>query len=330
MRKITKRDMAILGGFLVVVVVVCALVIVRQVGGVGVGASSEGEQIILASRPEVDLSAELAPRRGLRRTGEIADPKLFQESPGSFIAAVGSLQASTGSAPAEAENSVPDGVSGNAPMGTGPGPIGEDPVSAMVQGPGEVSVYIAGLAGPTGDLSALVVHRDTGHTRWVAAGQHAFGYAVSMVTTKGVVLQKDGHQYVLELGEGRGKSEAAAQPSVSSAPPQTERPAQEADEEPPSAAQSDVDRIVGSWRASVGGMNINFSFRRGGSGSVTMSQMPQPMDFRWSIVSPGTLRMEVTFGGMTNADNASYRFENGGNTLVLSSGQMPGELRLTR
>lgn len=333
MRKINKRDIAILGSFMVVVVVACGFMIARQVGGSGSSLEAKGEQILLSGRPEVDLTAVLAPQRGLTTTGEIADPRVFQEDPVGFIAAVGAMQAASdaGAGPMSGggPSAGPQGPGGG-PMGPDPamGPMG-DPVADMVQGEGEVSVYIAGLAGPSGDLAALIVHKDTGRTLWVSTGQQAFGYSVSMVTNKGAVLQRNGHQFILELGQGR----ADAKPSTPSRSRPTAAPEQAAEEAPaeePSDAKSEEDKLVGAWSASVQGMNISVNFRRGGSGTMNVGQMPQPMDFRWRVVSPGTLRMEVSFGGMENADNATYRFENDGRVLILSSGSMPGELRLTR
>ena len=157
-------------------------------GGSGSSLEAKGEQILLSGRPKVDLTAVLAPQRGLTTTGEIADPRVFQEDPVGFIAAVGAMQAASdaGAGPMSGggQSAGPQGPGGG-PMGPDPamGPMG-DPVADMVQGEGEVSVYIAGLAGPSGDLAALIVHKDTGRTLWVSTGQQAFGYSVSMVTNR--------------------------------------------------------------------------------------------------------------------------------------------------
>jgi hypothetical protein len=197
----------------------------------------------------------------------------------------------------------------------------------MVSGPGEVTVYIAGLAGPSEDLAALVVHRQTGRTRWVSSGQHAFGYSIDVVTTKGAVLEKDGHRYVLELGEGRDGAQTTGSRSRESqiaSGPQVEEQAVS------SGDQSEEQKLAGRWTGDVQGMNFTFTFRPGGTGTMNMSQMPQPMDFSYTINSPGNMTIEMSMGGMTNSDQVRYRFENGGNTLVLAGSRMPGELRLNK
>ena len=289
-------------------------------GGSGSSLEAKGEQILLSGRPEVDLTAVLAPQRGLTTTGEIADPRVFQEDPVGFIAAVGAMQAASdaGAGPMSGggQSAGPQGPGGG-PMGPDPamGPMG-DPVADMVQGEGEVSVYIAGLAGPSGDLAALIVHKDTGRTLWVSTGQQAFGYSVSMVTNKGAVLQRNGHQFILELGQAADAKlrhpRRAGYRSAGTA-------AEEALAEEPGREERE-DGFVGARRPPCREHRVNSG---AAVGHDERGSMPQPMDFR-RVVSPGTCGWKSALAAWENADNATYRSENDGRVLNPLQAAAPG------
>jgi len=322
--RLTKRDAAILGVFLVVVAAVCVVAVKRQVSS---AASDSGDTVVLAS---ADVGAEtgtaLTPTSGLQQIfGAIADPQAFRKgavqaggagSRGGVTLGPRSTAASAGSH-ASGGASAPTGSGG--PSGSFRGPSGSGgPGSAS----GVITVYIAALAGRGEDLSALMVQRDTGNTRWVPVGGSAFGYTLDYATLKGVVLSRDGRQYVLELGEGRGEAAPTTEAPKGAAPVVTETATAPAE-------KTDAQRLLGTWSGSMQGMTISMTFIAGGSGTMKVTGMPQAMSFTWSVLSPGKLQFAMSMGGgPSNSQTASYRFE-GDNTLYMTGPGGP-EMRLTR
>jgi len=326
--RLTKRDAAVLGVFLVVVVSVCVVLVKRQVSST---VTDGGDAVVLASAsPDAETGTALVPTSGLPLGfGLIADPQAFRQQPGqatgpgarggvTFGPRSTSAAASAGSH-ASGNASAPSGSGGRS--GSSRGPSGPDGAGGP-SGGGVVTVYIAALAGRGESLSALMVQRDTGNTRWVPVGGSAFGYTLDYATLKGVVLSRDGRQYVLELGEGRGEAAPTAEAPKAAAPKVTETAAAPAD-------KTDAQRLLGTWSGSMQGMTISMTFIAGGSGTMKVGGMPQGMSFTWSVLSPGKLQFSMSIGGgPSNSQTASYRFE-GDNTLYMTGPGGP-EMRLTR
>ncbi len=331
--KATKRDIAILGAFLLVVVVGAGSVIVKQVSPSGHAASVESEDVILArTGPPPIPDTEIVPASGLDvASGEIADPLAFASdgaSGGPFFAVRGGGTSDGGGGESGGGSSVePAGGPSGPPSGMAPRGGGRGSVAGGTSGGGTVTVYIAALTTSGDRVSALIVRMDTGARRWVDQGGSAFGYTLDYANLKGAVLEANGRYYVLELGEG-GQSTRTSTPAPGGGATvaQAQAPATGAD-------ASDAAKFVGTWTGTMQGMTMTFTYGAGGSGSMSMSQMPQPMRFRWRVEG-GKLKVAMDMGGMggpgANMEQAlDYRFE-GDRTVYVSGGMSPQEMKLTK
>ncbi len=334
MSRITKRDILILSVFLVVVVAGSGFAVLARVGG---ASSPSADEEILSQAATVLVSDKpIEASGGLVYEGDgIADPKAFEPAkgglPGVFAAAVAANTPSGGSRTKPGSTQAgpsgggqPSGPGAGSSMGGGVRPPGGGGPSAGGT-PGEARVYIAALVGEGDSIRALVVQKESGDTRWVNSGESAFGYTLEYATMKGAVVERNGQRYVLPLGKG-------ATTKSSTGPASQGGPTTQGGGESAGPAEGGVaEKIIGTWTGSMQGMSMTFTYNRGGSGSMTVSQMPTPISFRWSI-NGSKMHIDVEFGGMSQSDDIDFRLE-GDRTLILSGGRMGGmggELRLTK
>jgi hypothetical protein len=334
LKGLTKRDMAILGGFLVVVVVASLLLIRGQVSG---SAPASADDTVLSEATLMKVpDTPIVASGGLTLDGsDIADPKAFEPAkqalPGIFQAAINAGKGGIGS-PKGGEG-TPAGTGQGGPSGAGPtgpggprgrgGPGGPGGGGPGPQAQGEARIYIAALVGEGDSIRALVVQKESGDTRWIGAGESAFGYTLEYATMKGAVVGRNGQHYVLPLGKGATSRSQSAGPGASGG-------GESGPDTGPAPEGSAAEKLIGTWVGNVQGMNITLNYNKGGSGSVVVPQMPQPMNFRWSV-NGNTIHTSMQFGGMSQEDDINFRFE-GDRTLILSGGRMGGmgEMRMTK
>lgn len=338
--KVTRRDAAILGGFLLVVTGASAALIAKQTQSAP--AASAPLVAMGVAETEADMPESIEPGPGLwMPSGVIADPAVFQ--PGGKPSGVRAPARGTGTRSAAAV--VPDDSSRSATtdQASAPAPLPGGAMAGPMMMPastprGEALVYIAALAGPREGISALLVSKSTGNSRWVKPGESAFGYTLEYATTRGAVLESGGQRYVLQLGEGR--------PGRQGFTPQTsQRPETVVAQAGPatSPASSEEEKFYGTWAGQVQGMSITVTYNRGGTGSmrITMPNMggmggiggmggmaPPVISFTWRV-SNGSLRMGINMGGMTTEQDAPYRFEDNNRVLIVTA---PGgfQVRMTK
>lgn len=244
-------------------------------------------------------------------TGVIADPAAFQKRPAQ--AEVGDTDqpqpdAAAPAAAAEAPATVAEPEPASQP------PVSQGPVasgaSSRVVGPLAPDIHIAGIVGSGRELRVLVVDNVTGARQWTRAGESAFGYRVSYVTTRGAVFERGGNTYVLALGEGAPRPSPAAAPPPPTAAKESSAGADRA--EPP----SEESKFWGTWTATLDGASITMVFIRGGTGSISATGLGESESdsMTWSV-RDGKLRMRTESD--PNKDEVKYEFRDNNRTLVL-------------
>lgn len=339
MGKITKRDIAILGGFVVLVAVGAMIVIGKQVSADS-STSTDPSKLLRVGVVSVPDSP-IAPGGGLTLEGrDIADPRAFDPSksglPGIFGAAIqaglkgggeggkptekpsGSGGSNSGGASGGPGGGAPGGGFGGPPGGGGFGPNGGQA--------GEARIFVAAVAGADDSIRALVVEKDGGASRWLARGESAFGYTLEYASIKGAMVVRNGQHYVLPLGKG-------ATTRQTQGPTGPSGPATSGESGPATGDEKSAEeKLIGSWTGSAQGMTFTITYSRGGSGSISMSAMPTPMTFRWSVRG-SQIHVSMSFGGQSMEDDVNFRFEDD-RTLIVSGGRMGGgmggEMRLTK
>jgi len=187
---------------------------------------------------------------------------------------------------------------------------------------GEASSCQLAITGVVSDINGyrlLVRHIPSGQSRWVDVGEEAFGYKIEAITLRGALVSKEGRYYVLPLGQNAAKTEAA--------PAQTGAPNGAGESQNHAGESSEGDaRFYGTWSGSFMDGRVPMTIRFGEDHSGSATVMGNTESFTWR--AEGTTIH--TTGGGGGPQSLSFRFENGDRDLVLSGGQMPGEIRLTK
>jgi len=261
--------------------------------------------------PERDLEGIMA--RGL------FDPLV---TPGGTARAVVSSEAPTDSVPFGPPPVIPAMPPGPAAAGS------NDAGQAAGEGEGALGDIAACTIGVTGvvhddaGFRLLIRHNPDGRTQWIGIGEQAFGYTIEFVTLRGAVVSKDGRYYVLPIG---ANVSGGSKPDASGA--EGAEPGKEGGAEESGANATDDDtRFHGTWKGSLGGGQFTMSITFNADKTARGEMMGQSDSFSWSV-SGATLH---TTGGRQGSQDLSFRFENGDSTLVLSSAQLPVEIRLEK
>jgi len=185
-------------------------------------------------------------------------------------------------------------------------------------------ISIAAVVRGHDGLRVLVQDGTSGDALWASVGDTVFGYEVELITSRGALVRKDDRNYVLQLGAKASKATDDDEKE-----PETEEDSSEDDtaEEETKSAEGDA-RFYGTWTATMseGGMSVEISitFRDDDTGSV--SAMGQGQDFTWSVNGDSLSMGEL--GG--SSEDIPFRFEEGGDVLVIEEGPMGGEVRLEK
>jgi len=284
-------------------------------------------------RGPADLSEDLGPPpiagtvsagRGLDPVQPaIADPAAFRAGRATSGASEPTLTGNPATnrlAAGAAKSSPPPrgGPVGGSPAGGGLVPPEEPPGSLGETAP---NVYITAIVGRDGVLRALITDKTTGASRWAQVGDVVFGYTVRYVTLRGAVLERNGHQWVLAIGEGRPtEATASASPGAAATPEAVEGgPA-------PVAEPTTQERFYGRWRGSQDGQTMEITFSPGGTGRVDAVGMGESMSFKWRLAGQ-TLYLAMMG---EDEDEIGYRFADNYRTLYIKPPDDTQEIRLTK
>ena len=100
-------------------------------------------------------------------------------------------------------------------------PVGGAPSSAPPSDDFKKSLAFTGVVQTSAGTQALLENLKTKETRFVARGESAFGCRVANISQQSVMLEKDGAEFRLNIGENKSDTEPSApKPGGEQKPPQ--------------------------------------------------------------------------------------------------------------